>query len=80
MAKIAATLAALCSLFFASPNSLSAQPISEPPTNTSVVLKWLGVAGCEIQFGQTVILIDPFLTRKEPGSKKGTFNFSLCLR
>jgi L-ascorbate metabolism protein UlaG (beta-lactamase superfamily) len=29
-------------------------------------LKWLGTAGWEIQIGQTVILIDPFLTRKEP--------------
>ena len=28
-----------------------------------IVLKWLGNAGWEIQVGQTVILIDPFLTR-----------------
>ena len=31
----------------------------------SVVLKWLGIAGWEIQIGQTIILIDPFLTRGE---------------
>jgi L-ascorbate metabolism protein UlaG (beta-lactamase superfamily) len=31
----------------------------------SIVLKWLGVAGWEIQIGQTIILIDPFLTRGE---------------
>jgi len=36
-----------------------------------VVLKWLGNAGWEIQIGQTVILIDPFLTRGEanPGTE-----------
>ena len=31
----------------------------------TVVLKWLGIAGWEIQIGQTTILIDPFLTRGE---------------
>jgi L-ascorbate metabolism protein UlaG (beta-lactamase superfamily) len=31
-----------------------------------VTLKWLGTAGWEIQFAQTKILIDPFLTRKQP--------------
>ena len=31
----------------------------------TVVLKWLGNAGWEIQIGQTTILIDPFLTRGE---------------
>ena len=31
-----------------------------------VILKWLGTAGWEIQIGQTTILVDPFLTRKEP--------------
>lgn len=31
----------------------------------SIVLKWLGNAGWEIQIGQTIILIDPFLTRGE---------------
>src|ERR1044071_9697787 len=30
-----------------------------------IVLRWLGVAGWEIRLGQTTILIDPFLTRKE---------------
>jgi L-ascorbate metabolism protein UlaG (beta-lactamase superfamily) len=33
---------------------------------SALVLKWLGTAGWEIQVGQTVILIDPFLSRKEP--------------
>ncbi len=31
----------------------------------TVVLKWLGNTGWEIQIGQTIILIDPFLTRGE---------------
>lgn len=37
----------------------------------SIVLKWLGNAGWEIQIGHTVILIDPFLTRGEasPGTE-----------
>jgi L-ascorbate metabolism protein UlaG (beta-lactamase superfamily) len=35
---------------------------SEPK---SVALKWLGVAGWEIRTGTTVVLIDPFLTRKD---------------
>jgi L-ascorbate metabolism protein UlaG (beta-lactamase superfamily) len=30
-----------------------------------VVLKWLGVAGWEIRTGRTIVLIDPFLTRKD---------------
>src|SRR5262245_25255810 len=37
----------------------------------TVVLKWLGNAGWEIRAGETTILIDPFLTRKEanPGAE-----------
>jgi L-ascorbate metabolism protein UlaG (beta-lactamase superfamily) len=30
-----------------------------------VALKWLGVAGWEIRTGGTIVLIDPFLTRKD---------------
>jgi L-ascorbate metabolism protein UlaG (beta-lactamase superfamily) len=37
-------------------------PASEPEP---VVLKWLGNAGWEIRIGNSVILIDPFVTRKE---------------
>src|SRR5947208_194385 len=42
-----------------------------PPKTQSAVLKWLGNAGWEIQIGQTIILIDPFLTRVEanPGAE-----------
>lgn len=35
------------------------------PQAQRVTLKWLGNAGWEIQFAQTKILIDPFLTRKQ---------------
>ena len=53
---------------------LIAQPpqAAEPVPNFGAVetqrvtLKWLGNTGWEIQVGQTKILIDPFLTRKEP--------------
>ena len=47
-------------------NSLeaSAQERGDSLSGTqSIVLKWLGNAGWEIQIGQTVILIDPFLSR-----------------
>lgn len=36
------------------------------PQTERVTVKWLGTAGWEIQFAQTNILIDPFLTRKQP--------------
>jgi L-ascorbate metabolism protein UlaG (beta-lactamase superfamily) len=39
---------------------LAAETTSRPP-----VMKWLGTAGWEIKVGATVILIDPFLTRRE---------------
>ena len=35
------------------------------PQTQHVTLKWLGTAGWKIQFAQTKILIDPFLTRKQ---------------
>jgi L-ascorbate metabolism protein UlaG (beta-lactamase superfamily) len=35
------------------------------PQTQGVTLKWLGTAGWEIQFAQTKILIDPFLTRQQ---------------
>jgi L-ascorbate metabolism protein UlaG (beta-lactamase superfamily) len=38
---------------------------AEPAAATSFQLKWLGTAGWEIRVGDTVILIDPFLTRRE---------------
>lgn len=41
--------------------SASASDSSGQP---KVTLKWLGIAGWEIQFAQSKVLIDPFLTRK----------------
>jgi L-ascorbate metabolism protein UlaG (beta-lactamase superfamily) len=45
---------------------VAAQPTTEGlQGREGVSLKWLGNAGWEIRAGQTVILIDPFLTRQE---------------
>lgn len=38
---------------------------AESPLQESITLKWLGTAGWEIQVDGAVVLIDPFLTRKE---------------
>jgi L-ascorbate metabolism protein UlaG (beta-lactamase superfamily) len=60
--------------FFIGLSSLCIPPATgaaEPePSATSlepkgVALKWLGVAGWEIRAGRTIVLIDPFLTRKD---------------
>ena len=40
-------------------------PNDHPTKEQSIILKWLGNAGWEIRFGKTIILIDPFLTRRE---------------
>src|ERR1044071_9934695 len=45
------------------PGILRAQTTAEPSSQGSIILKWLGTAGWEVQTGQTTILIDPFLTR-----------------
>ena len=63
MKTIVPILASLCLLSITLPSDLSAQGTGEPSPHGSVVLKWLGNAGWEIQMGQTTILIDPFLTR-----------------
>jgi L-ascorbate metabolism protein UlaG (beta-lactamase superfamily) len=48
------------------PTDSAAQVTGETPLEgESVVFKWLGTAGWEIQLGKTIILIDPFLTRKD---------------
>jgi L-ascorbate metabolism protein UlaG (beta-lactamase superfamily) len=58
-------LFAVGSCFFAwKPGSVQAQATGDASAQ-QVVLKWLGNAGWEIQYGQTVILLDPFLTRGE---------------
>ena len=43
----------------------AAEPVAVEPREKAA-LKWLGVAGWEIRLGKTVVLIDPFLTRKAP--------------
>jgi L-ascorbate metabolism protein UlaG (beta-lactamase superfamily) len=43
----------------------AAEPDVTAESQEKVILKWLGNAGWEIQLGKTVILIDPFLTRKD---------------
>jgi len=49
----------------------SAQAAVADANEKALTLKWLGNAGWEIQIGQTVILIDPFLTRglANPGAE-----------
>jgi L-ascorbate metabolism protein UlaG (beta-lactamase superfamily) len=54
-------------LFLWTPHPIGA---AEPKTDfesrqEKVILKWLGTAGWEIELGKTVILIGPFLTRKD---------------
>ena len=65
MKTIATILATLYLLFVSWQHDLGAQEGVQQPPQGSVVLKWLGNAGWEIQIGQTIILIDPFLTRGE---------------
>jgi L-ascorbate metabolism protein UlaG (beta-lactamase superfamily) len=43
----------------------AAEPVLSAESQEKVVLKWLGNAGWEIQVGKAIILIDPFLTRKD---------------
>jgi L-ascorbate metabolism protein UlaG (beta-lactamase superfamily) len=63
MKMMAAILVTVYLLLLSWQYDLSAQ--ESPPPQGSIVLKWLGNAGWEIQVGQTIILIDPFLTRGE---------------
>ena len=63
--KTIATILATLLLLVGWQHDLSAQATPDPAPQGKVVLKWLGNAGWEIQIGQTIILIDPFLTRGE---------------
>ena len=65
MKTITTILVTLYLLFVFWQHELRAQENALSPSQGSVVLKWLGNAGWEIQVGQTIILIDPFLTRGE---------------
>lgn len=59
----------LCVLFDAI-DARAQQPSQSPVGEQSLTLKWFGTSGWEIQIGQTVILIDPFLTRGEANPGK----------
>ena len=51
--------------FFAICTSWVIQPLwASEATTRPLTMKWLGTAGWEIRVGSTVILIDPFLTRR----------------
>jgi L-ascorbate metabolism protein UlaG (beta-lactamase superfamily) len=54
----------MASIAFRSEAAQSETGSALPPTQ-HVTLKWLGTAGWEIQIGQTKVLIDPFLTRRQ---------------
>ncbi len=41
------------------------EQIPEVDAQENVVLRFLGNAGWEVKLGKTIILIDPFLTRKD---------------
>ena len=62
--KLVTILLLLC-VGLQAPSTTSAQSAPADTNEKALTLKWLGNAGWEIQFGQTVILIDPFLTRGE---------------
>jgi L-ascorbate metabolism protein UlaG (beta-lactamase superfamily) len=57
------TLLLLPCLCLQAPTMSSAQAAAAEANEKALTLKWLGNAGWEIQVDQTVILIDPFLTR-----------------
>jgi len=65
MKTIEAILITLCLVFGSWPVDTRAQAIPKTSSQGTLALKWLGNAGWEIQVGQTIILIDPFLTRGE---------------
>ena len=65
MKTIEAILITLCLVFGSWPVDTRAQAIPKTSSQGTLALKWLGNAGWEIQVGQTIILIDPFLSRGE---------------
>src|ERR1044071_8897091 len=72
IAKRVAALLVACSIWLGSPDrrSTAAERLAQEFHGASgVTLKWLGNTGWEIRIRQTVILIDPFLTRGE--AKRG---------
>ena len=68
--KLFTILLLLCLRLQAS-TATSAQAAAADANEKLLTLKWMGNAGWQIQIGQTVLLIDPFLTRGEasPGTE-----------
>jgi L-ascorbate metabolism protein UlaG (beta-lactamase superfamily) len=64
-AKNIFTIVLLLCLGIQAPTTSSAQSAAADWNEKRLTVKWLGDAGWEIQFGETIILIDPFLTRGE---------------
>jgi L-ascorbate metabolism protein UlaG (beta-lactamase superfamily) len=66
---IGAILFTLC-LSFWTTQSVAAEDsqLGAESPQEKTILKWLGTAGWEIRLGNTKILIDPFLTRREPSA------------
>lgn len=55
---------------FGETDTCAQQPSDSSAGAQGIALKWLGVAGWEIRFGQTVVLIDPFITRGQAAAGK----------
>lgn len=55
----------LAFLITESTGAIVAEAADPPAREQTTVLKWLGNAGWEIRTANTIVLIDPFLTRKE---------------
>ena len=63
-ARLIIGIAALGALFsMLAPSSVGAQAAPESGAEKKLYLRWLGTAGWEITIDNTVILIDPFITR-----------------
>jgi L-ascorbate metabolism protein UlaG (beta-lactamase superfamily) len=65
MKTIESILLLLSFSFYATQSIGVAEPKAVDSPQEKVILKWLGTAGWEVQIGKTIILIDPFLTRKD---------------
>ena len=57
-------------LLVACTSSVNQSPWASEADTRPPVMKWLGNAGWEIRVGSTVILIDPFLTRKQASASE----------
>ena len=66
--RSAVIITLIVSIVFPCVQAAESESGSASPQTQRLTLKWLGTAGWEIQYAQTKILIDPFLTRKRPVS------------